>query len=260
LNWFEHLPLFGQRVVVTRARRQASALCRKLARLGADVLEIPTLRIDPVPLSAGQQERFTSFGRHFDWVIFCSPNGAERFLAELVSQRLDIRVLGPVRIAALGPATAARLEESGLRIDRQPAIFTKDALADLLDREEMAGKRICLVQGNLADPALAEHLQARGAAVEPWTFYETRPETTDLTGHRARFLREGAHFMAFTSASTVDNWQALQLEPAHGAPRPRIVSLGPVTSGRLRELGCPLAAEAEKATLDSLIETIRKLV
>jgi uroporphyrinogen III methyltransferase/synthase len=260
LNWFERLPLFGCRIVVTRARRQASTLRRKLARLGADVLEIPTIRIDSVPLSASQREQVANFGRHFDWVVFSSPNGVERFLAEMTEHRIDIRALGAVRIAALGPATAALLEKAGLRVDVQPAIFTKEALADLLDQQQPKGKRFCLVQGNLADPALAEHLQARGAILEAWNLYDTQPETSDITGHRARFVREGAHFIAFTSASTVDNWQRLQLLPGDGAPRPRIVSMGPVTSERLRQLGFEIAAESASATLDSLIETIRKLV
>ena len=260
LNWFEQLPLFGRRVVVTRARRQASTLRRKLARLGADVLEIPTIRIDPMSLSPAQTERVADFGRHFDWVVFSSPNGAARFLEELAAHRIDIRALGAVKIAALGPATAAKLEKAGLRVDLQPATFTKEALAGLIDQAQPKGKRFCLVQGSLVDPGLSDHLQAQGAVVEEWTLYDTQPETTDLTGHRARFEREGAHFIAFTSASTVDNWQALRLEPAAGAPQPRIVSMGPVTSQRLRELGCEIAAEAESATLDSLIETIRKLV
>jgi uroporphyrinogen III methyltransferase/synthase len=260
LNWFEKSPLFGQRIVVTRARRQASTLRRKLARLGADVLEIPTIRIEPVTATAEQQEKLADFGRHFDWLVFSSPNGAERFLAELTTHRIDIRVLAGVRIAALGPATAAPLQRVGLKIDLQPATFTKDAMSALLDQADPKGKRFCLVQGSLADPGLGCHLQAKGAVVEAWTLYETQPETRDLTGHRARFLHEGAHFIAFTSASTVDNWQALKLDPAAGAPRPRIVSMGPVTSDRLRQLDCPIAAEAENATLDSLIETIRKLV
>lgn len=260
LNWFEHLPLFGQRVVVTRARRQASSLCRKLARLGADVLEIPTIRIEPVPLPAGSRKRLAEFGHHCDWMVFSSPNGAELFLSEMLSHGIDIRVLSGVRLAALGPATAAQLEKFGLRIDLQPSTFTKEALAGLFEKEDVKGKRFCLVEGTLADPGLSNHLKSRGAVVEAWTLYETQPETRDLTGHRARFIQEGAHFIAFTSASTVDNWQALGLEPASGMPRPRIISMGPVTSQRLRELGCEIAAEAENATLDSLIETIRKFV
>ena len=99
------------------------------------------------------------------------------------------------------------------------------------------GARFCLPHGNLADPLLANHLRSNGAAVEEWTLYDTEPETEDLTGARARYLREGAHWITFTSSSTVENWHALQLQPAPGAPQPKAVSMGPVTSATLRKLG-----------------------
>ena len=260
LGWFEKLPLFGRRVVVTRARRQASGLRRRLDRLGADVLEIPTIRIEPLEWPAAQQTRLSAFGQHFDWIVFSSPNGAEIFFDRMMKEHVDIRVLGGARIAALGPTIAAAIKKFGLKIDLQPQTFTKEALAALLDRANLPGKRFCLVGGRLADPGLMDHLRSRGALVEPWTIYDTKPETADVSGSRARFVQEGAHVIAFTSASTVDNWHALHLQPATGAPRPRVVSIGPVTTTRLRELGYEVAAEAASASLDSLVETIRDLV
>ncbi len=260
LNWFEKLPLFGQRIVVTRARRQAGSLRRKLADLGADVLEIATIRIDPIALTEDDAARLRNFGEHFDWLVLSSPNGVDRFFAEMRNQALDLRVLGPVRIAALGPATAAQIEKRGLRVDLQPETFTKEALAAAFEPVEVQGKRFCLVQGRLADPGLARQLQARGAQVEPWTLYDTRPETEDAGGMRERFLREGAQWIVFTSASTVENWHRLDLRPDPGAPSPRAISIGPVTSEALRRLGHEVAAEAEKAWLDSIIDSIRRLI
>ena len=259
LNWFEKLPLFGQRVVVTRAKRQAGRLRRMLARLGADVLEIPTIRITLARLPEEQQARFPTIGEFFDWIVFSSPNGVDRFFDEMRTARIDLRALGAVKIASLGPATSAYIEMRGLRIDLQPEIFTKEALAAAFNRIEVKGKRFCLVQGNLADPGLADYLASRGAVVEPWTFYNTEPETMDVSGARARFLQEGAHWIAFTSASTVENWHRLGLKPAVGAPVPRVVSMGPITSDALKKQGYEIAAESESATLDSLIETIRRL-
>jgi uroporphyrinogen III methyltransferase/synthase len=257
LNWFEKLPLFGQRVVVTRARRQSGELRRMLARLGADVLEIPTIRIERVPLPEEQQARFATFGRFFDWIVFSSPNGVERFFEEMRSSGIDLRVLGSVKIAALGPATAASIEKRGLRVELLPGTFTKEALASAFDEMDVKGKRFCLVQGRLADPGLADHLKSRGAVVESWVFYDTQPETKDRSGARSRFLQEGAHWVVFTSASTVENWHRLGLKPAAGALVPRVVSIGPVTSATLQKLGYEIAAEAESATLDSLVATIR---
>jgi uroporphyrinogen III methyltransferase/synthase len=260
LNWFEKLPLFGQRVVVTRARRQAGALRAKLAQLGAEVLEIPTIRIEPVALPESQAAQFRSFGHHFDWLVFSSPNGVDRFFGELKARALDIRVLGAVKIAALGPATAAHLEKHDLRVALQPETFNQEALTAAFEKVEVKGKRFCLARGRLADPGLGDYLQSRGAVVEPWTLYDTQPEMEDPGGARARFLESGAHWIAFTSASTVENWHRLALSPATGAPRPRAISIGPVTTAALRRLGHDIAAEAEHATLDSMIESIRRLI
>ena len=259
LNWFEKLPLFGQRVVVTRARRQAGRLRRMLARLGADVLEIPTIRISRARLPEEQQARLLAIGQFFDWIVFSSPNGVDRFFDEMSSACIDVRALGAMKIASLGPATSAYIQARGLCIDLQPEIFTKEALAAAFNRIEVKGKRFCLVQGNLADPGLADYLTSRGAIVEPWIFYNTEPETTDVSGARARFLQEGAHWIAFTSASTVENWHRLALKPATGAPVPRVISMGPITSDALKKLGYEIAAESESAALESLIATIRRL-
>ena len=197
--------------------------------------------------------------RYFDWVVFTSPNAVRLFFEEYFKYQSDIRGLGRIRFAALGPATAAHLRALHLHVDLEPKIYTVEKLTEELLKEELAGVRFCLPHGNLADPNLAHQLRERGALVEEWTLYETQPETDDVGGARARFLKEGAHWITFTSSSTVRNWHALQLEPAAGAPRPRAVSLGPVTSTTLRELGYDVAAEAPVSTIDSLIETLSKL-
>ena len=259
LNWFEALPLFGQRVVVTRTRRQASALTSGLTRLGADVLEIPTIRIAPVSLGATELGRLADFSRYFDWVVFTSPNAVELFFAEYFRQTSDLRELGQVKIAAVGPATAQKLNALHLRVELQPEIYTTARLAECFSGMDIAGKRFCLPHGNLADPLLANRLRELGGTVEEWMLYETRPETDDITGARARYLREGAHWITFTSSSTVENWDALQLQPAAGAPRPKAVSLGPVTSATLRKFGYEVAAEAPASTLDVLIATLCRL-
>jgi uroporphyrinogen III methyltransferase/synthase len=259
LNWFEKLPLFGLRIVITRARSQASRLRHMLARLGADVLEIPTIRIERVPLPEDQQNRLSSFGQHFDWVVFSSPNGAERFFDEMQSGSIDLRALGSVKIASLGPATSAYIRARGLHVDLQPAIFTKEALAAAFDRLDVKAKRFCLVQGGLADSGLADHLSSRGANVESWIVYDTKPETEDRSGARTRFLQEGAHWVVFTSASTVENWHRLNIEPVEKENRPRAISMGPVTSEKLRQLGYENIAEAPMQTLESIMETIRRL-
>jgi uroporphyrinogen III methyltransferase/synthase len=259
LNWFEALPLFGRRVVVTRARRQSGGLAARLARLGADVLEIPTIRIEPVPPDAARETGLDRVGELYDWIVFTSPNAVEFFFDHFFRRHRDVRALGSIKLAAIGPATAAGLRDLHLSVEVQPQSYTAEKLAEAFPKEGIAGKRVLVPHGQLADPALVKALREAGAKVEEWIVYQTRPEAEDLTGARARFANEGAHFIAFTSASTVENWHALGLQPAAGAPRPRNVSMGPVTSQALRHLDLEIAAEAPEATLDSLVETIRGL-
>ena len=259
LNWYEALPLFGQRVVVTRTRKQASALTKQLAQLGADVLEIPTIRIVPLPLDEAQQTRLKTFSHHFDWVVFTSPNAVDGFFTEFFKISSDLRDLGPVKIAAVGPATAKKLVNLRLRVDLQPDVFTTSKLAEAFSRDVVSSARFCLPHGRLADPELTHYLRASGGFVEEWVLYDTQPEPEDTTGVRARYGREGAHWIIFTSSSTVENWKSLNLQPAAGASIPQAISMGPVTSATLKKLGYEIAAEAPTATLNSLVETICRL-
>ena len=259
LNWFETLPLFGQRVVVTRTRRQASALASKLARLGADVLEIPTIRIVPLELAKLQRKKLEEMSKFFDWLVFTSPNAVDLFFEELFRVADDVRALGDIRIAAVGPATARKLSALHLRVEMQPDTFTVAELSGCFPRRLAKGARFCLPQGRLAGSALAEHLGKQGAIVDDWILYDTEPEQGDATGARDRYLREGAHWITFASSSAVENWHALALKLPPGTPRPKIISMGPVTSETLRHLGYEIAAQAPEATIESLIELIEKL-
>jgi uroporphyrinogen III methyltransferase/synthase len=259
LNWFEALPLFGRRIVVTRTRRQAGELSARLARLGADVLEIPTIRVSARPLGDDQRRKLTALSAHFDWLVFASPNAVEFFFVEYFSLNQDVRNLGPVKFAAVGPGTAQKLRDLHLHVDLQPEIYTTEKLAEAFTQMDIHAARFCLPRGDLAGPSLAETLRKARAHVEEWTLYETIPETQDLTGARGRYRREGAHFITFTSASTVENWQALKLQPDAGASRPHAVSIGPVTTAKLHQFGEKEVVEAPAATIDSLIETICRL-
>jgi uroporphyrinogen III methyltransferase/synthase len=260
LNWFEARPLFGQRIVVTRTRQQAGALTARLVELGADVLEIPTIRINARPWPEANRARLSALNRYFDWLVFASPNAVDHFFAEFFRAAGDMRDLGAVKIAAIGPATARKLRELHLRVDLQPEVHTAAHLGEKLAQGDLTGVRFCLPHGDLADPLLGDRLRQAGALVEEWTVYETVPETEDVTGARARYLREGAHWITFTSASTAINWLKLELKAADGLPQPQAISMGPVTSVELRRLNQVVAAEAPAATIDSLVETICGLV
>lgn len=258
LNWFEKRPLFGKRVVVTRSREQASELVRQLTDLGADVLEIPTIRItapkDPKPLREAVIEMGT-----YDWVMFTSPNGVEAFFREFFRQHRDVREIGPVRIAAVGQGTAAKIREYRLDVDFIPKEFTTEALLREFRKEvDCENLKFLLPRADLADATLVRGLEDLGGIVDDLDAYATVPESDDRTGHRARLLKEGADFVTFTSSSTVTNFCNLLDVPAlvKQFPTLRFISIGPQTTKAAQERQLPIAAEATEHTIAGLVKTI----
>jgi uroporphyrinogen III methyltransferase/synthase len=262
LNWFENRPLFGRRVVVTRSREQASDLVRQLSELGADVLEIPTIKITPPKNLAPLREAVTAMGE-YDWVVFTSPNGVDALFRAYFEVHKDLREFGPVRIAAIGAATAQKVGEYHLEVDFVPRQFTTDAMLEefraAVDCENL---HFLLPRADLADERLARGLEDLGGIVDDLDAYATAPETEDRTGHRARMLAEGADVVTFTSSSTVTNFCNLVDVPEliQKFPKLRFVSIGPVTTKTAKERGLEIAAEAAEHTIAGLVEAILKLV
>lgn len=256
MNWFERRPLYGKRVVVTRTRTQASVLSEQLRELGADVLEIPTIHIVPKPLIDSESKQLETLSDHYDWIVFTSPSAVDIFFQYYFEKQKDLRALGPVRFAAVGPSTVSKLDALHLHVDKRPGEFTAEALGATFTPEEIAGKRFLLPRGNLANPALTQYLCAHHGVASEWTLYETQSETSDENGARDRYLHEGADWITFTSSSTVENWNALGLKPVADAKHPRHASIGPVTSATLRKLGYSVDIEAEPHTITGLIESL----
>jgi siroheme synthase/uroporphyrinogen-III synthase len=262
LNWFERRPLFGKRIVVTRSREQASELVRQLTDLGAEVLEIPTIRIQPPKSLAPLREAVNSLGE-YDWLVFTSPNGVDAFFREFFATHKDIREIGPLRIAAIGAVTAQKLAELHLEVDLQPAEFTAEALlAGFKESVDCENLRFLLPRADLADERLARGLETLGGIVDDLDAYQTVPDTEDRNGHRARLLNEGADLVTFTSSSTVVNFCNLVDVPALRArfPQLRFVSIGPQTSLAARDKALEIAVEANVHTIPGLVEAILKLV
>ncbi|MEM1059658.1 MAG: uroporphyrinogen-III C-methyltransferase [Verrucomicrobiota bacterium] len=255
LNWFEHRPLFGRRIVVTRTREQASRLSRELRILGAEVLEIPTIRIEPAPPGARELDNLQNFSEFYDWLVFTSPNGVTHFFDLYFRHHPDIRKLGPVRIATVGPATATALAEYRLQSDLTPRTYTTEALGEAFRNHDLHGQRMCLARSQLANPQLSADLKNLGAHVEEWSVYQTVPENEDLLGKHQDYLENGADYVTFTSSSTVENWVRLDLKPPENRS-PVHASIGPVTSETLRQLNLPVNFEAATHTIPGLIEAI----
>jgi uroporphyrinogen III methyltransferase/synthase len=203
LNWAEKRPLFGQRIVVTRTREQASQLSRQLLELGAEVLEIPTIKI--VPPDDPQDLIDAILGLNaYDWLIFTSPNGVTTFFDYFFKTFDDLRDIGGARLAAIGPATAAKLKELHLKVDLMPEEYlTKKIVSAFQGYESIENLRMCLLRAQVANPDLPRTLEEEGAIVDDVACYKTVSETEDRNGAAARMLEAGADWITFTSSSTV---------------------------------------------------------
>lgn len=262
LNWFENRPLFGKRIVVTRSRSQSSELVRLLTELGAEVLEIPTIKIlppaNPVPLLEAVEVMGT-----YDWVVFTSPNAVDAFFSAFFQKHKDIREIGPVRIAAVGVATAQKIAEHRLEVDFMPKEFTNVAmLREMREQVDCENVKMLLPRSDLADQTLARGLEDLGAIVDDLDAYTTAPETDDMTGHRARLLEEGADLVTFTSSSTVHNFcKIVDIEELKRQfPLMRFVSIGPQTTKAATEHKIDVAVEAGEHTIPGLVDAILNLV
>ena len=260
LNWFESRPLFGQRVVVTRARAEAGKLSGRLRDLGADVLEISTIKIAPPTRNEPIIEAVTGIGS-YDWIIFTSANGVEHFFDYYFKAFRDLRDLGNIRFAAVGPATASKLRALHLHVDLIPENHTaEDAAKALLDYQNVENISVLLPRAEEANPELPRMLEAKGAIVDDIAFYKTVAETEDRTGAAEEFEARGADWITFASGSAVRHFDARFGLVKRGADcsRLKIASIGPETTKALNELGLEPNVEAEDHTIKGLANALLK--
>jgi uroporphyrinogen III methyltransferase/synthase len=260
LNWFERRPLFGQRVVVTRSRQQATELSQRLADLGAEVLEIPCIKIVPPGNLQDLGDALLELNS-YDWLVFTSPNGVASFFDYFYKAFKDTRDIGGVRIAAIGPGTAARLRELHLQVDLMPEEAIGSKIAKAFDKfETIENLRICLLRAEVANPELPKALEELGAIVDDIACYKTVAETEDPTGDAARLLEHGANWITFTSASTVEHFHARFDLPAllKKWPQTKLASIGPETSKALATLATKPTVEARQHTIEGLVEGLLK--
>lgn len=241
LAWFESRPLFGKRVVVTRARAQSSSLLARLHELGADTVEIPAIRIDE-PADGGAALRAAVDGLSgYDWVVVTSPNGARRLLAEC----RDARTFGAAQVAAIGPGTADVLATGNVVADLVPERFVAEGLLEVFPD---GPGRVLIPRAAEARDVLPEGLEAKGWVVDVVEAYRTvqgRPSDDDLAAVAA------ADVVTFTSSSTVRNFLAV----CDTVP-PVVVCIGPITAATAREHGLTVDVEAEVHTIDGLLDAL----
>jgi uroporphyrinogen III methyltransferase/synthase len=258
LNWFEHRPLFGQRIVVTRAREQAAQFSRQLADLGAEVIEVPTIRIEPPTRREDIVDALLELNS-YDWLIFTSPNGVTTFFEYFFRQFHDMRDIGGCRIAAVGPATAKKLKDLHLQVDLMPDEAMASSIAEAFAAyESIENLKICLLRAEVANRELPAALEEMGAIVDDIACYRTVPETDDPTGAAANLVEAGADWITFTSASTVEHFHARFDLPLllQKWPKLKLASIGPETSKVLAALHLKPHLEARQHTTDGLVEAL----
>jgi len=256
LNWFEHLPLFGKRIVITRARDQAGVLREELAALGAEVIEIPTIEIRPPdswePLDAAIHKL-----EEFDYLLVTSANGVRNFLARLAECGRDVRSLKGLTIGAIGPATAAEFARTGIKVDLLPSEYIAEGLLAVLGARDLRGKAFLIPRAKVARDVVPRVLEDRGARVEVVEAYQT--VTPQISPQELRhLLTPPPDVITFTSSSTATNFAKLVGEDrlAETLRGVVIASIGPVTSQTLHKLGLPVTIEAEESTMHGLVRAV----
>jgi uroporphyrinogen III methyltransferase/synthase len=250
LAWLERRPLHGRRVVVTRARAQASGLAATLTALGAEPIELPAIRIEP-RIDSEEVRRTIDAIHTYALVCLTSPNGAHLLFEALAAAGLDARALANATVAAIGPGTAAALAAHGIAADVVPERFVAEALVEALASVDVAGRPALIARAAEARDVLPEALRERGAEVDVVALYETLREEPAPEAVEAA---HGADYVTFTSSSTVTNLaQALGDSFPDGA---RVVSIGPITSEAARAAGLTVHVEAERHDVDGLVEAL----
>jgi len=250
LAWLERRPLHGRRVVVTRARAQASGLATTLRGLGAEVVELPAIRIEP-RIDSDEVRKIAGALGAYELVCLTSPNGVRLLFEAMEAAGLDARALAGVTVAAIGPGTARALAERGVLADVVPERFVAEGLIEALEDEEVAGARVLVARAAEARDVLPDALRERGAEVDVVALYETVREQPDADEIEAA---QSADYVTFTSSSTVTN-----LTEALGERFPnaaRIISIGPITSETVRNRGLEVDVEADRHDVDGLLAAL----
>ncbi|HUR79171.1 MAG TPA: uroporphyrinogen-III C-methyltransferase [Thermoanaerobaculia bacterium] len=247
LNWFESKPLFGKRIVVTRAREQASELKRLLEDAGAEVLQFPTIEIAP---PASWDSLDAAIASKYDWLVFTSTNGVSAFFARLFAAGKDVRALAGTKIAAVGQSTADDLRARGVNPDAVPERFISTELLPLLAADQ-TGIRTAVIRAEEGRDELITELRKRGGTVDLAIAYRTVAADTNLDELRARIEANQIDVVTFTSASTVDHFFA-KLDPG----RALLASIGPTTSEAIQKHGRTADIVARNATIAALLEAV----
>lgn len=259
LNWFEKRPLFGRRIVVTRAREQASGFMSRLSELGAECIQFPTIEVVP-PASWGALDRAIRGLERYRWILFTSVNGVKYFFERLEVSGKDVRDLKGIKVGAIGPKTAQAITKRGIRPDLVPSEYRAEAIVEGLGQQEVKGIRILLPRAIGAREVLPVALARMGASVDEVPAYRTvKPDHNK--GRVMEMLEKGQiDMVTFTSSSTVINF--VEMFDGEGEKLQRwmekvaVACIGPITAGTAQDKGFTVAVHPPEYTIESLTEMI----
>lgn len=257
MQWFEQRPLLGKRIIVTRARQQASALVERLSALGAVCLQYPTIRIQP-PASWDALDAAIDTIATYQWIVFTSVNGVSQFFERLFILGKDARALAHLQTAVIGPATAERLKSYGLTSDIVPENYRAEAVVAAFGERDLKGKRVLLPRAKQARPILPVELRALGAQVDEIPVYETVTDSASAQGICGALANGEVDLVTFTSSSTVENFQQMLPAGERDALMAKVktAAIGPITAETARRLGFTVDIEASTYTIEGLVEAI----
>jgi len=257
LNWFETLPLFGKKILVTRAREQASGLSERLRELGAIPIEFPTIEIRP-PESWIDVDHCASRIQEYDWIIFTSPNGVRFFLERIIAIGRDIRDLKGPQVCAIGPKTKEALESLKIKVDWVPPEYRAEAIFEGLRRGNLKGKKILIPRADVARDILPLELKKAGAEVNVVEVYRTVSPQNDREEILELLRSRAISVITFTSSSTVSNFVEMigKSEARELTSGTVVACIGPVTAEKARSLGIETSLVPQEYTIPALVQTL----
>ncbi len=262
LNWYEKLPLFGKKVLITRMSEKMSDLRFRLENLGAEGLEQPAIEIKPLTDYAPMDKAIQNISS-YDWIIFTSTFGVDGFFNRLKTRhRKDARFLKNALVASVGPETSKALVAWGIEPDLQPSRFETSALVEAFKNKPswIKGKEVLTLRTTIAPPFLEQGLKKLGGHVNRVDAYSTVGVKHMSPLIRSQLLKGEVDFIIFTSASTVEHWvKMLGMSTARKvAKKSKLISIGPVTSQKIKSCGLPVKAQAKIYTIDGIIDILKK--
>jgi uroporphyrinogen III methyltransferase/synthase len=259
LKWIESKPLLGKRVIVTRARAQASALVDKIRQAGGQAIECPSIIIQKEVDREALHAAFKNL-EYYDWLVFTSVNGVDIFLEEMFQHGLDIRDLKGIRLVSIGPATRKRLEEHGLRVEIMPPEYQAEGILDQLQKSITPGQWVLLPRAIGARNVLPDTLKNWGVYMHEIGLYRAVAAQTAGQDLIEEMLNGDFDYLTFTSSSTVANFVKMIGEDnvSRIDPLVKVACIGPITAGTARDMGFTVDVMAREYTIEGLVQAVVK--